>query len=57
MISACANPDCRAPLDYRGQGQFFRFHRDAWAGETPIFGCAGNAAVSLPWNTRTELAC
>lgn len=39
MITACANPDCKAAFDYRGQGRFFRFHKDAVAGETPNTHC------------------
>ena len=33
MISAGTN--CRMAFDYRGQGQFFRFHKNASVGETP----------------------
>ena len=32
MFSVCANPECRAPLAY-GQGRFFRFHKNAAAGQ------------------------
>lgn len=32
MFSKCANPDCGLPFDYR-QGRFFRFHKNAVAGE------------------------
>jgi hypothetical protein len=35
MVSACANPECQAPFDYR-QGQFFRFHKGHPAGEEPL---------------------
>jgi hypothetical protein len=34
MFSACANPDCRVPFDYR-QGRLFRFHKNHRAGEEP----------------------
>ena len=34
MFSACANPDCQVPFDYR-QGRLFRFHKDHLAGEKP----------------------
>ena len=32
MISECANPQCRAPFDYRG-GHYFRFHKVQQPGE------------------------
>jgi len=32
MISECANPQCRAPFDYRS-GHYFRFHKVQRTGE------------------------
>ena len=32
MFCRCANPDCRATLNY-GQGRFFRFHKNHAPGE------------------------
>lgn len=34
MFSACANPNCQAPFDYR-EGRFFRFHKDHSPSERP----------------------
>ena len=34
MFSTCANPDCRVAFHY-GQGRYFRFHKNAAAGEAP----------------------
>jgi hypothetical protein len=34
MFSACANPNCQAPFNYR-EGRFFRFHKHHPPSETP----------------------
>ena len=38
MFSTCANPDCRVAFNY-GRGRFFRFQKNAAAGETPNTHC------------------
>jgi hypothetical protein len=35
MLSVCANPDCKMPLDYRG-GRFFRFHKACGQEGNPV---------------------
>jgi hypothetical protein len=34
MLSACANPDCQVPFDYR-RGKLFRFHKEHLVSEKP----------------------